>query len=96
MGALAVALIVGAGLLIGFGVQYLTSPRSRLQWLLVALASGIGAYVGSEVLTNRPLGIFAGGPEIDGLVVIPAVITGLTLGLLADAYARYLALPEPA
>jgi len=36
-----------------------------------------------------------GGPEIDGLIVIPAVLTGLVLGLLADAFVRYIAL-EPA
>lgn len=96
MGALATTLIVGAGLLIGFGVQYLTNPRSRLDWLFVALATGIGAYVGSEWLTRNVFGLIANGPEIDGLVVAPAVITGLTLGLLADALARYVAFPEPA
>jgi len=36
-----------------------------------------------------------GGPEIDGLIVIPAVLTGLVLGLLADAFVRYISL-EPA
>jgi hypothetical protein len=46
------------------------------------------------VLTNV-FGIMAGGPEVDGLVIIPAVITGLVLGLLADAFVRYIAL-EPA
>lgn len=94
MGALAMTLIVGVGLVIGFGVNHFTNPRSHLEWLFVALATGIGAFFGSEVLTNSTFGIFAGGPQIDGLVIIPAVITGLTLGLLADAYVRYLALPE--
>ena len=94
MGALAITVIVGAGLVIGFGIQYLTHPRTQLDWLFVAVATGIGAYLGSEVLTNV-FGLMAGGPEIDGLVVIPAVLTGLVLGLLADALARYIAL-EPA
>ena len=96
MGILAITLIVGAGLLIGFGVQYITNPRSPRQWLFVALATGIGAYLGGEVLMNITPGVLVGGPEIDGLVIVPAVITGLTFGLLADAYARFLALPEPA
>ena len=96
MGVLAITLIVGAGLLIGFGVQYVTNPRSPREWLFVALATGIGAYLGSEVLMNGTLRVFAGGPEIDGLVIVPAVITGLAFGLVADAYARFLALPEPA
>lgn len=94
MGALAMTLIVGVGLVIGLGVKYLTHPRSHLEWFFVALATGIGAYLGSEVLTNSTFGIFADGPQIDGLVIIPAVITGLTLGLLADAYVRYIELPE--
>lgn len=94
MGALALTVIVGAGLVIGVGVQYLTHPRTQLDWLFVAIATGVGAYLGSEVLTNV-FGVMAGGPEIDGLVIIPAVITGLVLGLLADAFVRYIAL-EPA
>jgi len=94
MGALAITVIVGAGLLIGFGVQYLTHPRTQLDWLFVAIATGLGAYLGSEVLTKNVFGLMVGGPEIDGLLIIPAVITGLVLGLLADAFVRYIAL-EP-
>jgi hypothetical protein len=44
---------------------------------------------------DHELGVDDGGPEIDGLIVIPAVLTGLVLGLLADAFVRYIAL-EPA
>lgn len=94
MGALAITVIVGAGLLIGFGVQYLTQPRTQLDWLFVAIATSIGAFLGSEVLTNV-FGVMAGGPEVDGLLIIPAVLTGLVLGLLADAFVRYIAF-EPA
>ena len=57
----------------------------------MAVATVIGAYLGSEVLTNV-FGMMTRGPEIDGLVVIPAVLTGLVLGLFADALARYIAL----
>lgn len=96
MGVLAITLIIAAGLVIGFGVQYATHPRNPREWLFVALATGIGAYLGSEVLMNSTFGVFAGGPEIDGLVIVPAIITGLALGLVADAYVRFLALPEPA
>jgi len=72
-------------------VQYLTHPRSHLDWLFIAIATGVGAYLGSEMLLST-LGITAGGPEIDGLFIIPAVLTGLALGLLADAFVRYIAL----
>lgn len=95
MGALAITVIVGAGLLIGFGVQYLTHPRIQLDWLFVAIATGLGAYLGSEMLTNTVFGGMSGGPELDGLLIIPAVITGLVFGMVADAFARFIAL-EPA
>jgi hypothetical protein len=95
MGALAITIIVAAGLLIGFGVQYLTKPRSQLEWLFVAIAIGIGAFIGSEWLTTNVFDGMAGGASIDGLVIVPAVIAGLVLGLLADAFSRYIAL-EPA
>jgi len=75
-------------------VQYLTHPRTQLDWLFVAIATGLGAYLGSDVLTKNVFGLMVGGPEIDGLLIIPAVITGLVLGLLADAFVRYIAL-EP-
>ena len=94
MGTLAITVIVGAGLVIGFGIQFLTHPRIPLDWLFVAVATIIGAYLGSEVLTNV-FGLMVGGPQIDGLVVIPAALTGLVLGLLSDAFARYIVL-EPA
>ena len=95
MGTLAITVIAGAGLLIGFGVQYLTRPRTQLDWLFVAIATSIGAYVGSEVATKNAFGVIAAGPELDGLLIIPAVITGLVLGLITDAFVRYIAL-EPA
>ena len=95
MGALAIMFIVGAGLLVGFGVQYLTRPRSQIDWLLVATGTGIGAYLGSEVLTNTVFSDLRTGPQIDGLIIVPAAITGLVLGLLADAFVRYIAM-EPA
>lgn len=95
MGVLAITIIVAAGLLIGLGVQYLTKPRSQLEWLFVAVATGVGAFIGSEWLTTNVFGGMAGGASIDGLVIVPAVIVGLVLGLLADAFTRYVVL-EPA
>jgi hypothetical protein len=95
MGALAITIIVTAGLLIGLGVQYFTNPGSRLEWVFVALATSIGAVIGSEWLTSSVFDTLAGGPSIDGLVIVPGVIVGLALGLLADAFTRYIAL-EPA
>jgi uncharacterized membrane protein YeaQ/YmgE (transglycosylase-associated protein family) len=95
MGALAITVIIAAGLVIGLGAQYLTNPRSQLEWLIVAVTTAIGAYAGSEWLTTNVFSTMVGGPEFDGLVIIPAIIAGLVLGLLGDAFTRYIAL-EPA
>jgi hypothetical protein len=91
MGALAITVIVAAGLVIGFGVQYLTKPASQLEWLIVAVTTGVGAYAGSEWLTANVFSTMTGGPEFDGLVIIPAIIAGLVLGLLGDMLTRYVA-----
>jgi uncharacterized membrane protein YeaQ/YmgE (transglycosylase-associated protein family) len=91
MGALAITVIVAAGLVIGLGAQYLTKPRSQLEWLIVAVTTTIGAYVGSEWLTTNVFSTMAGGPEFDGLVILPAILVGLVLGLLGDAFTRYVA-----
>jgi hypothetical protein len=95
MGALAITIIVAAGLVIGLGVQLLTKPQNRLDWLFVAVASVIGGYVGSAWLDQSVFGSLTAGPSVDGLVIIPAVLVGSTLGLLADAFVRYVGF-EPA
>lgn len=95
MGALAITIVVSAGLVIGLIVQALTKPQSRFDWIFVAVATAIGAYAGSEWLTQSVFGGFATGPSVDGLLIVPAVLAGLTVGLVADAYVRYIAL-EPA
>jgi len=91
MGALAITVIVAAGLVIGLGVQYLTKPASQLEWLIVAVTTGVGAYAGSEWLTTNVFSTMAGGPEFDGLIIIPAIIAGLVVGLLGDMLTRYVA-----
>lgn len=95
MGALAITIIVAGGLLIGLAAQSFTNPGSRLEWLIVGLATSIGAAIGSEWLTTNVLDTMAGGPSFDGLVIVPGVLVGLVLGLLADAFTRYIAF-EPA
>ena len=95
MGALSITIIVAAGLLIGLGAQVLTKPQNRYDWLFVAVATAIGGYVGSEWLTQNPFSDLAAGPSLDGLVIVPAILVGLTLGLVTDAFVRYIAF-EPA
>lgn len=95
MGAFAIAIVVSAGLVIGIVVQVLTKPQSRYDWLFVALASAVGAYGGSEWLTQNVFVGLATGPSYDGLIIVPAVLVGLTVGIVADAFVRYIAF-EPA
>lgn len=94
MGVLAITIVVSAGLAIGLGVQAFTKPQSHFDWLVVAAAAALGAYAGSGWLTQNVLGGLATGPSVDGLLIVPAVLVGLAVGFVADAYVRYIAL-EP-
>jgi hypothetical protein len=96
MGALAITILVAIALILGFGVQYLTKPRSQLDWLFVALAAGVGGVLGSELLTGTVFAGLSNGPQIDGLVLVPAAIFGIMLAFVTDAVVRYVAKPSAA
>jgi hypothetical protein len=86
MGFLAFAGVVSIALLIGFGVQYLTKKSLSNEWLIVAVAAAFGAYFASESFPGSTIfsGITNWGPELDGLFLIPAIIGGGLLALVAD------------
>ena|SRR5689334_12748541 len=86
MGLIGFGLLVVAGIVAGFGVQFLTKTRIGLEWLIVAVAVVFGGYFASESFPGS--NVFAGikdwGPAIDGLVIIPAVVGALIIAVVAD------------
>ena len=77
------ALIVGA-LAFGVAAQLVGTTRTRYEWLADAIAFGIGALVASEFV----VGWQAFEPVWDGLAIVPALIGGLVVGLVAEVVTR--------
>lgn len=77
-------LIVGA---LAFGViaQFVGETRTGYEWLVDAIAAGIGALVASEFI----LAWQATGPVFDGLALVPALIGGLLVGIVVEVLTRF-------
>ncbi len=90
MGVSAFIGIIVVAVVAGVAVQYLTKSSLRYEWLVIALAGAFGAYFASETFPGSD--VFADvtewGPVVDGLYVIPAVVTGAILALVADLGVR--------
>jgi len=86
MGSLAFVGVVIVALAAGFAVQYLTKMSLRYEWLIVGAAAAFGAIFASEGFPGSNIfsGVTSWGPEIDGLVLIPAAIGAVLLALVAD------------
>ena len=86
MGITAFIGVAVVALVIGLVVQLVMERPIRNEWLVVALAGAFGAVFASENLPGSYVlaGIKAWGPELDGLVIIPAVVGGALLALIAD------------
>lgn len=86
MGITAFLGLTVAAVLIGVVVQLLITRPLRNEWLVVALAGAFGAIFASENLPGSYVfnGIQVWGPEFDGLFIIPAVVGGVLLALVAD------------
>jgi uncharacterized membrane protein YeaQ/YmgE (transglycosylase-associated protein family) len=79
-----IALIIGA-LVFGLIAQFIGTPKTGYEWLVDAVAAGIGAIVASEFITAWR----AFEPVWDGLALIPAVIGGIVLGVIVEIVTRY-------
>ena len=80
-----IALIVGA-LVFGAVAQVLGETRTGFEWLVDAVAAGIGALAASEFITSwRTV-----EPVWDGLAIVPALIGGLVVGIVVEIATRYL------
>lgn len=78
-------LIVGS---LAFGViaQFVGDTRTGYEWLVDSIAAAIGALVASEFIVAWQ----AFGPVVDGLALVPALVGGLVVGLIAEVATRYL------
>jgi hypothetical protein len=86
MGLLGFAGLVVVAVAAGFAVQFFAKSAIRFEWLIVAVAVTFGGYFASETFPTSGIlsGIKDWGPEVDGLVIIPALIGALIIGVVAD------------
>jgi uncharacterized membrane protein YeaQ/YmgE (transglycosylase-associated protein family) len=80
-----VILIVGA-LVFGVIAQFVGETRTGYEWLVDAIAAGIGALFASEfIVAWRTF-----EPTWDGLALLPALLGGIVVGLVVEVATRYL------
>jgi uncharacterized membrane protein YeaQ/YmgE (transglycosylase-associated protein family) len=78
--------VIVAALVFGAIAQLVGETRTGFEWLVDAVAFGIGAIVASEFVTSwRTI-----EPVWEGLAIVPALIGGLVLGLIVELATRYL------
>jgi len=77
--------IVVAALVYGVIVQYIGEVGTGFEWLIDAIAFGVGAIVASEFVT----GWRAFEPVFAGVAVLPALLGGLVLGIGVWLVTRY-------
>ncbi len=80
------ALLILGALLFGVIAQFIGETRTGFEWLVDAIAAGLGALVASEFIVAWQ----AAGPVWDGLAIVPALIGGLVAGLVVEVATRRL------
>jgi uncharacterized membrane protein YeaQ/YmgE (transglycosylase-associated protein family) len=80
-----VALVVVA---VAFGgiTQFIGQPRTGYEWVVTAIAAGVGAVIASEFI----VGWQAFEPVFDGLAIVPAIVGALVVGTAVEVATRYL------
>jgi hypothetical protein len=78
-------LIVGA-LALGVVMQFIGEARIGFEWVVVAMAAFFGGLIASEFVVAWQ----AFEPVYEGLALVPALIGGLVVGLVADVRTRVL------
>ncbi len=80
----AVLLIIGA-LVIGVAAQFIGALKTPYHWIIVSIAALVGGLFCSEFITDwRTF-----EPVWEGLALVPALIGGLVVGVVADIVARF-------
>jgi uncharacterized membrane protein YeaQ/YmgE (transglycosylase-associated protein family) len=78
-------LIVGAAIF-GIAAQLIGETANGYEWVVDGIAAGVGALVGSEFIVAWQ----ATGPVFDGLAIVPALVGGLVVGIVAAFATRFL------
>jgi hypothetical protein len=86
LGVWALAVLVVASLAYGVVVELIGEASFGYEWVLTAITAGVGAFVASEFI----VGFRDWEPLFDGLAIVPALVTGLIVGGVIAAAARYL------
>jgi hypothetical protein len=91
MGIAVLAGIVIVAVAVGVGVQFL-EKKPGYDWLIIAATATFGAYFASETFPGSTLfqSVKDFGPQADGFYVIPGVVFGAILALIAYAGTRNL------
>jgi uncharacterized membrane protein YeaQ/YmgE (transglycosylase-associated protein family) len=84
MGLGAWVLVIAAAIVFGVAAQLIGETRTGFEWLIDAIAFGIGAVVASELIVA--LQTFE--PVWEGLAIVPALVGGLVLGILVEVVTR--------
>ena len=85
MGGLALMLVIVAGIVLGVLVQMIGVTRSGYDGLITGIAVVGGAIVAGQWLG----GVSTWGPQFDGLYLLPALVGGIVLGVIADLAVRF-------
>jgi uncharacterized membrane protein YeaQ/YmgE (transglycosylase-associated protein family) len=80
-----ILLIVGA-LVFGVVAQFIGEARTGYEWLVDAIAAGVGALIASEFI----VGMRTFQPVWDGLALVPALVGALIVGVIFELATRYL------
>jgi uncharacterized membrane protein YeaQ/YmgE (transglycosylase-associated protein family) len=78
-------ILISAAVLFGGMAQFIGDARAGYEWLVDAVAFGIGAIVASEfVIAWQTF-----EPVVDGLALVPALIGGLVVGAIVEVVTRF-------
>ena len=84
MGVGAWALVIIAAVAFGLVAQFIGEARTGFEWVVDAIAFGIGAVVASEFIVAWR----ATGPVWDEMALVPALAGGLVLGVVVELITR--------
>lgn len=79
-----IVLILGS-VIFGVIAQFVGETRTGYEWVVDAIAFAIGALVASEFI----VAFQTVGPVWEELALVPALVGGLVVGIVADAATRY-------